>query len=124
MAAARVLTNAQKGEAVAATLLLHMHTSELLAGADLEQEYRFHPERRWRFDFAIPSIKLAMEIDGGNRIAVVSRGGKAVAVGRHTADADYEKLCEAAILGWRVLRFTPAQVKSGYAIGAIERAVT
>lgn len=120
---AKILTNKMKGEMVASELLLHMRTSEAMKLVPVEQEYRFHPERRWRFDFALPEKMIAIEIDGGNRLAVVSRGGRAVAVGRHTADADYEKLCEAAILGWRILRFTPAQVKSGYAIGAIERAL-
>jgi hypothetical protein len=29
-----------------------------------EREYRFHPERGWRFDFAWPSLKVAVEIQG------------------------------------------------------------
>ena len=28
-------------------------------------EYRFHPERRWRADFAWPEKKLLVEVDGG-----------------------------------------------------------
>ncbi|HAT10302.1 MAG TPA: hypothetical protein DCS97_06855, partial [Planctomycetes bacterium] len=28
-------------------------------------EHRFHPTRKWRFDFARPDIHLAIEIDGG-----------------------------------------------------------
>ena len=83
-------------------------------------EYKFHPDRRWRFDLCWPNRMIAVEIDGGNRMAKIING-RAVAVGRHTQDADYEKMNEAAILGWRVLRFSPAQVKSGLAISAIER---
>jgi len=30
-----------------------------------EKEYRFHPERRWRFDFCWPGFKLAVEVEGG-----------------------------------------------------------
>ena len=47
--------------------------------------------------------------------------GRAVAIGRHTLDADYEKLNEAAILGWLILRFSPAMVTSGVALQTIEK---
>ena len=60
-------------------------------------EYRFHSERRWRFDLAWPEYHLAVELDGGEWLA---RGG------RHNTDADREKLNHAAVLGWRVLRFS------------------
>lgn len=59
--------------------------------------YRFHPTRRWRFDFAWPARRVACEIDGGQWRA----GG-----GRHNGDPDREKLNTAAALGWRVLRFS------------------
>lgn len=68
-------------------------------------EYRFHPQRQWRFDLAWPSLMIAVEIDGGEWL---SRGGRAV--GRHAHAADYEKLNEATIMGWRILRFTGSQV--------------
>lgn len=65
-------------------------------------EYRFHEKRRWRFDFAIPSKKIAVEIEGG----VWTNG-------RHTRGRGYvgdmEKYNSAALLGWRILRFTPQQ---------------
>ncbi len=70
---------------------------------DAVEEHRFHPVRKWRFDLAIPSALVAVEIDGG-----VWSGG------RHSGGAgqikDMEKLNAAAILGWRVLRFTPQQL--------------
>ena len=28
-------------------------------------EYRFHPSRDWRFDFAIPSHRVVVEVEGG-----------------------------------------------------------
>lgn len=77
-------------------------------------EHRFHPVRRWRFDFAWPDEHLALEIDGG----VYVRGG-------HTRGAAYErdreKDAEAMVLGWRVLRVTPRMVKDGRALRWIEQ---
>lgn len=91
----------------------------LAAGIPLpDEQYRFHPVRKWAFDFAYPVDKLAIEIDGGNHMV---RNGRAV--GRHTQDSDYEKLDEAVIFGWRVLRFTPSQVRTLYALNTIERAL-
>ena len=29
------------------------------------KEYKFHPTRRWRFDYAIPEHKIALEVEGG-----------------------------------------------------------
>lgn len=29
------------------------------------REHRFHPTRRWRFDFAWPDEKVALEVEGG-----------------------------------------------------------
>ena len=29
------------------------------------KEFSFHPERRWRFDYAWPALKVALEIHGG-----------------------------------------------------------
>lgn len=64
------------------------------------KEYKFHPTRRWRFDFAIPEYKIAIEIDGG-----------VWTYGRHNRSAGYiadmEKFNAAASLGWVVLKFTP-----------------
>lgn len=30
-------------------------------GFDFVLEYQFHPKRKWRFDFAVPSIRCAIE---------------------------------------------------------------
>ena len=76
----------------------------LLCKSDLKmdcvREYTFHPTRRWRFDYAIPEYKIAIEIDGG----VWTQG-------RHTRPkgflGDMEKFNAAAAMGWLVLKFTP-----------------
>lgn len=69
-----------------------------------QREHRFHPTRKWRFDFAWPEQQTAVEIEGG----VWTRG-------RHVSPkgflADLEKYNAAASLGWSVLRFAADQVK-------------
>lgn len=84
-------------------------------GLKPEREYRFHPKRRWRFDFAFPDTKLAVEVEGGTW-----------ANGRHTRGAGYEKDLEkynaAVLMGWRVLRYSTAMVMDGTAISEVFRA--
>jgi very-short-patch-repair endonuclease len=63
-------------------------------GSDLVRELEFHPERQWRFDFAFPSQKIAVEIDG--------RGRHQNVVGVRN---DCDKNNEALRLGWRIVRF-------------------
>lgn len=58
------------------------------------REFAFHPTRKWRFDRAWPSIKLAVEIDGAGRHNTVAGMAN-----------DNEKINEALIMGWIVLRF-------------------
>ncbi len=66
-------------------------------GMDVQREYRFHPVRRWRFDFAIPKGKVALELEGGLWIR-----------GHHVDPVGYikemEKYSEAAYEGWFVFR--------------------
>lgn len=68
--------------------------------------------REWAFDFAWPARnKLAVEIDGGTRLARWSpKLKRCVAVGRHSGKGDYWKLNAATLLGWRVLRFTTEMI--------------
>jgi very-short-patch-repair endonuclease len=99
----------------AATLALHLRAE----GIPFKEEFPFYPSRKWRADFKIDP-DILVEVDGGNRMAAMVNG-RPVAVGRHTGDADYEKLNAAALKGYRVLRFSPAQVQSGYAIDLIKK---
>jgi len=63
------------------------------------REYRFHPARRWRLDFAWPDQKVAVEVEGGIWIR-----------GRHQRPlpftADCEKYNTATTMGWRIFRCT------------------
>jgi hypothetical protein len=66
-------------------------------------EYRFHPGRRWQFDYAWPDYKLALELEGG----IWTQGAHAHPL---NIERDIEKYTEAAILGWRILRVQPADI--------------
>lgn len=78
--------------------------------------HEYDAGRRWRFDFAYPDRKIAIECEGG-----------AFSGGRHTRGAgfekDAEKYSEAAVRGWTVLRFTASQIESGAAVALVERAL-
>jgi hypothetical protein len=82
-------------------------------------EYSFHPVRKWRFDFAWPAFRLAVEKEGGTE----NRWNP----GRHNRPEGYAKDCEkystAALGGWTVLRFTSGQIASGQALKTIELAL-
>lgn len=66
---------------------------------NIVKEYRFYDVRKWRFDYAFPDQKVAIEVDG----AVWTQG-------RHNRGAGYvadlEKLNTAVSMGWLVLRIT------------------
>lgn len=83
-------------------------------GLEVEKEYRFHPTRKWRFDYAIPAIRMAVEVEGG-----VWTGG------RHTSSkgflGDMEKYNEAALLGWCLIRTTPSLLLTSKTIELIKR---
>lgn len=80
------------------------------------REFKFS-ERGWRFDFAWPDRKIAVEVEGGTSF------GKS----RHSHGKGFEsdavKYNTAALLGWRVLRFTTAMVHRGQAIDTIIEAL-
>jgi very-short-patch-repair endonuclease len=82
-----------------------------------EREHRFHPIRRWRFDFAYVAQKLAIEVQGGSFV----KGGHNRA--GHQA-SDCEKFNEAQLLGWRVLQFNTVQMKEPQSVReTVERAL-
>ena len=72
-------------------------------GPDLEEELRFHPERKWRADFAHAESMTLIEVDGGIHVN-----------GRHNRASgflkDAEKYLEATLLGWRVIRLVDTQL--------------
>lgn len=65
-----------------------------------EREYQFAPPRRWRFDFAWPEHKFAVEVEG------ITWYGRLI--GRHQQRSGFERDAEkyetALLAGWRVYR--------------------
>ena len=95
--------------------LLRIETDiRAVTSVEPDREYVFAPPRRWRFDFAWPSQRIAVEVDGGTWIG-----------GRHVTGtglrADHQKFNAAALGGWRVLRFTSDMVLSGEAYDILEQ---
>ena len=109
-------------------LAIHLRAN----GIEAVREYRFAAEacggtgkglrsrlkdaglQDWRFDFAIPAQKIAIEVEGGGWMKK----------SRHTSGAgfhgDLMKYQAAARLGWAVYRCDPAMVKSGDAVKTVE----
>lgn len=75
-----------------------------LFGKPYFAEYAFHPERKWRFDFAIPELKIGIEYEG-----LLSDKSRHTTVKGYTNDS--EKYNAAQMLGWRVLRYTAINYK-------------
>lgn len=88
-----------------AAFALHCRAEKL----NPEREYVFAAPRKWRFDFAFPDRKLAIEIEGG-----IWNAGAHVRGGHF--ESDCAKYNAAIKLGWRVLRYSTAMVLRGEAI--------
>ncbi len=74
-----------------------------LTAFDWTAEYKFHASRKWRFDWAYPERKIAVEVSGGQWAA---HGG------RHSRDVDRDKKNHAAADGWRILEFSTQQLEN------------
>jgi very-short-patch-repair endonuclease len=80
---------------------------------DFEQEFEFAPPRKYRLDLAFPAQKVGIEIEGG----VFSQGAHSRPLG---IIRDMSKHNLLILSGWRVLRYTPDQVKQGEAIEGLK----
>ena len=96
--------------------------AEILLAVQLDQagiyhvrEFVFAPPRKWRADFMV-DLNLLVEIEGG-----IGSTSRHLTYTGFTNDC--EKYAAAAILGYRVIRCTPAQVEKGTALAWIEQAL-
>jgi very-short-patch-repair endonuclease len=71
----------------------------------VEREWKFHPTRKWRFDFCWPEQLVAVECEGGTWSG-----------GAHTQGSGFEddahKYNAATSRGWRVFRFTTSMLRT------------
>lgn len=85
-------------------------------GMECVKEHKFHPVRKWRFDYAIPSALVALEVEGG-----VWTGG------RHINPKgflnDMEKYNTATLMGWSVYRTTPDDLYTGKTLNLLKTAI-
>lgn len=85
-----------------------------------EREFKFHPKRKWKCDFHIPT-------GHGCQPVIVEIEGAAYTGGRHTRgkgfEADCEKYNELAIMGYLLLRGTAKHVRNGELLAWVERAL-
>lgn len=68
-------------------------------------EHKFHSKRRYRFDLAIPDLKIAIEYEG-----LMSRKSRHTTISGYSEDTSKYNL--ATIEGWRVLRYTAINYKN------------
>lgn len=75
-----------------------------------QQEVEFHPERKWRWDFAWPDRMIAVEIQGGTEKHYLGDQS------HHSTPQGYrndlEKQREGQRLGWQVFAFTGLEVRN------------
>ena len=81
---------------------------------DFMRQYRYAPPRKLRADFAWPASRLLVEVQGG----IYTRQAHGSITG---VLADIERLNAATLADWRMLRVTPDMVRSGEALGLVER---
>lgn len=81
-----------------------------------EMEFKFAPSRRFRFDFAFPQFRLAVEKEGG--VYTRQAHGSVSGVLR-----DLEKYSLAAVMGWRVIRRVPKELATEATIEMIREAM-
>ena len=79
-----------------------------------EIQYKWHPERLFRADYAYPDIKLLIEVDGGTWAKMGHSRGSGI-------EKDRIKDAEALMLGFKTLRVTGTMVMDGKAIGYLEK---
>lgn len=102
-----------------------------------ELEFKFHPTRKWRFDFCWPFNYLNTEVYSGKRealdelaklahrpVALEVEGGVWIGGGHNRGAGfvkDMEKYNEAAALGWRIIRVQPKDLCTADTANLIKR---
>lgn len=89
---------------------------------DFVAEYKFHPTRKWRFDYVLRNAPIALELNGG----AWQRNSNGTTGGRHTHGSGYakdlEKLNHAQLQGFIVFQFTYDCIRKGRHLAIFEQA--
>lgn len=99
-----------------------------------EQQYRFHPTRKWLIDFAWEAApvqcefdkdwmycrKIALEVNGGTYMRGRNRGAHSRGARQRQ---DYEKWSELSLLGWTVILVDTVDVRKGVHVERVLRAM-
>lgn len=95
---------------------IFVQTCRQVLAVDVVKELQFCETRKWRFDYAIPALKIAIEVEGGAWIQ-----------GRHNRAqgfiADMDKYNTAAAMGWRLLRATPQTLLKSKFLDLLRKAI-
>jgi hypothetical protein len=83
-----------------------------------QREVRFAKPRRWRWDFAWEHLRLAVEVQGGRWC-----GNRSTHNGGARQTRSFEKVNQAALLGWRCFYVNQEMIENGTAIALIRRAI-
>lgn len=87
-----------------------------------QQQYRFHPTRKWLIDFAWPMFTtynfdgdadiqyIALEVNGGTYMRGRNRGAHSRGARQRQ---DYEKWSELSLMGWTVILVDTVDVRKG-----------
>lgn len=85
-------------------------------GVECVKEYRFYKNRQWRFDYALPKYKIAIEVEGG----VWTQGRHVRPVGFL---GDMNKYNMATLMGWRLFRTTPKKLLTNDTLKLLKNAI-
>jgi hypothetical protein len=73
-------------------------------------EYKFHPARKWKADYAWPEKRIALEKEGG----VYKKGKDGQRGGRHNRPQgfinDMKKYNALTEMGWKLFRYLPNKI--------------
>lgn len=78
---------------------LHLIAVLKNSGLNFVPEFEFSPDRKFRFDWALPDLMVAVEYEG----IFSEKSGHTTLSGYKK---DVEKYNQATILGWKILRYT------------------
>jgi hypothetical protein len=93
-------------------IAISLYAAGLLPDPEGQIQFRFHPDRKFRLDFAWPDSRVALESEGGVHRAF-----------ERQYRSDLDKFNEAQLMGWIVLRVSTKEDPNSVPL-LIERALS